>query len=276
MQLASRFNNANQLRTERPLTDEQLRRIAPSIFAEAAHESRSARYTYIPTIDVVSALRREGFEPFMVAQSRARDVSRREFTRHMLRLRHAGAVVSKVGDEIPEVVLINSHDGTSSYQMVAGLFRLICTNGLMVGSSMDEIRVHHTGDVVGRVIEGAYTVVEEFGRVQAQADSMKAIALTDGEQRAFGQAALVAKYGEQPAYPVTVDQVLQPRRSDDNGADLWRVFNRTQENLVRGGLRSRSATGRRQRTREVAGITQNVQLNRALWTLAEALKQHKA
>lgn len=273
--LASRFtSNANQLRADRPLSDDQLHRIAPSIFAAAAHESRSARYTYIPTIEVITALRGEGFEPYFVAQSRARDVSRREFTRHMLRLRRAGAVARQVGDEIPEVVLVNSHDGTSSYQMLAGLFRLICTNGLTVGSSVNEIRVHHSGDVVGRVIEGAYTVVEEFGKVQASADTMKAIELNVGEQRAFGQAALVAKYGEQTA-PVTVDQVLEPRRHDDKGSDLWRVFNRAQENLVRGGLRNRSANGRRQRTREVAGITQNVQLNRALWTLAEQMAKLK-
>ena len=96
MQLATRFNNANQLRAQSPLNDEQLRRIAPSIFAAAAHVSRSARYTYIPTIDVVAALRREGFEPFMVAQSRARDESRREFTRHMLRLRRVDQVARQV------------------------------------------------------------------------------------------------------------------------------------------------------------------------------------
>lgn len=276
MQLATRFHNANQLRADRPLEDEQLRRIAPSIFAEAAHDSRSARYTYIPTIDVLSALRKEGFMPYQVAQSRVRDESRRDFTRHMLRLRRADVVARQVGDEIPEIVLVNSHDGTSSYQMMAGLFRLVCTNGLVVGSSVNEIRVHHSGNIVGRVIEGAYTVVEEFGRVQASAESMKAIELSEGEQRAFGQAAIVAKYGEQDAYPVTVDQALLPRRYDDKGGDLWRVFNRTQENLVRGGLRTRSATGRRQRTREVVGITQNVQLNRALWTLAEEMAKLKA
>jgi hypothetical protein len=275
--LATRFNNANQLRSASPLSDDQLRRIAPSIFAQAAHESRSSRYTYIPTIDVVQALRGEGFEPFFVAQSRARDESRREFTRHMLRLRRADMVARQVGDEIPEVVLVNSHDGTSSYQMLAGLFRLVCTNGLTVGTNFDEIRVHHSGDVVGRVIEGAYTVVEEFGRVRESADAMKAITLNEGEQRVFAQAALVAKYGDTGTgnYPVTVDQVLRPRRSDDAGADLWRVFNRAQENLVRGGLRTQSATGRRMRTREVQGITQNVQLNRALWTLADEMKKLK-
>lgn len=273
MQIA---NIENSHRSTSPIADDQLRRIAPSIFAEAAHDSRSARYTYIPTINVVSAMRREGFEPFYVAQSRTRDAGRRDFTRHMLRMRHTSQVARNVGDEIPEIVIVNAHDGSSSYQMYAGMFRLVCLNGLLVAQGCAEmIRVPHSGNVVGRVIEGAYTVVEQFGRVRESADAMKAVTLNEGEQRAFGQAALVAKYGEQPAYPVRVDQVTQARRRDDVGSDLWRVFNRAQENLIQGGLRGRAATGRRTSTRAVTGISENVQLNRALWTLADALRQHK-
>lgn len=277
MQLATRFaRNATALRSQAPLTDDQIRTVAPSVFAADKHESRSARYTYVPTVEVLAGLRREGFQPYSVTQARTRDESRREFTRHMLRLRQSfGAAV--VGEEVPEIILINSHDGTSAYQMMAGLFRFVCANGMVVAAgTVDEIRVPHSGDIVGRVIEGAYSVVEEFGRVRDAAAGMKAITLSDGEQRAFGQAALVAKYGEQAAYPVRVDQVIEARRSADVGADLWRTFNRVQENLVRGGLRGRSATGRRQRTREVAGIGQNVQLNRALWTLADQMAKLKA
>lgn len=269
----------NQLISKtQPLTDDQLMHVAPSIFATAAHESRSARYAYVPTVDVLNGLRREGFQPFAVAQSRTRDASRREYTKHMMRFRKQIAPVA-LGEEIPEIILINSHDGSSSYQMMAGMFRLVCLNGMVVASStVDEIRIPHQGDIVGRVIEGAYSVVKEFDRVIESSAEMKAVTLNEGEQNAFAHAALVAKYGEPEtgAFPVTEEQVLRPRRHDDVGNDLWRVFNRTQESLVRGGLRSRSANGRRMRTREVTGISQNVQLNRALWTLAESMKQIKA
>ena len=245
------------------------------MFADAAHDSRSERYTYVPTVEVVSALRREGFEPFYVTQARARDASRREFTKHMLRLRHATQIA---GTEVPEIILVNSHDGTTSYQMLAGMFRFVCSNGMIVGNSIDEIRIHHKGDIVGHVIEGAYTVLDEFDRVRESADQMKAITLSGGEQHAFARAALVAKYAdpEAAAFPITEQQVLRARRSADEGADLWRTFNRTQENLIRGGLAARTAAGRNSRTREVRGIGQNVTLNRALWTLAEEMTKLKA
>ena len=99
-----------------------MRRAAPSIFATAKHVSRSDRYTYIPTIEVLRGLKKEGFEPFMVAQSKSRIEGKTEFTKHMIRMRHAGHVQTK--PEANEIILINSHDGASSYQMLAGVFRL--------------------------------------------------------------------------------------------------------------------------------------------------------
>lgn len=278
MRLASSFNNGNQLRASAPLSDDQIMRVAPSIFATAAHESRSARYTYVPTSNVLRGLRAEGFMPYMVAQSRARDVSKREYTRHMLRLRRqSGEAV--VGAEVPEIILVNSHDGTSSYQMLAGLFRFVCSNGMVtpVGTA-DEIRVHHKGDIVGRVIEGAYEVVKEFDRVQESANAMKLVTLNEGDRLQFARAALVAKYGETETggQPITESQVLLPRRGADVGNDLWRTFNVVQENLIGGGISSRTTTGRRTSTRAVTGITQNMQLNRNLWTLADAMKHLKA
>ncbi len=117
MQLASRFASRSPvLRSERPLSDDQIRAVAPSIFAEAPHESRSQRYSYIPTATVLQELRGEGFEPFMVTQTRVRHDDRRDYTKHMIRLRHASQIN---GREANEIILLNSHDGTSSYQMLA-------------------------------------------------------------------------------------------------------------------------------------------------------------
>jgi len=121
--LATRFaRNTFVVRSETPLLEDQMRRAAPSIFATDKHVSRSDRYTYIPTIEVLRGLKKEGFEPFMVAQSKSRIEGKTEFTKHMIRMRHTGQVQAK--PEANEIILINSHDGASSYQMLAGVFRL--------------------------------------------------------------------------------------------------------------------------------------------------------
>lgn len=275
MQLASRFaSRSPSLRSESPLSDDQIRRVAPSIFAEAAHESRSQRYSYIPTAAVLNELRKEGFQPFAVTQTRVRDEGKREHTKHMIRLRHASQIN---GAEANEIILLNSHDGTSSYQMLAGMFRLVCHNGLVCGDTVADVRVPHKGDVAGSVIEGAFEVLSGFERVKESRDLMRSVTLDEGEAEVFARAALALKYDDpnKPA-PVTESQVLMPRRFDDRRPDLWTTFNRVQENITKGGLAGRSANGRRQQTRPVQGIDSDVRLNRALWLLADGLRQLKA
>ena len=275
MSLVSSFPvRSPSLRSRSPLSDEQIRAVAPSIFAVHKHESRSERYTYLPTGEVLGALRREGFAPFMVCQTRVRHEDRRGFTKHMVRMRHA----TQVDDaEANEIVLLNSHDGSSSYQLIAGLFRHVCSNGLVCGDTLSDVRVQHKGPIAERVVAGAYEVLEGFERVRANRDAMRAVLLDVPEQVAFAQAALSLRYEPsvlRPA-PVGAMQLLVPRREADARADLWSTFNRVQEALVSGGLEGRSASGHRMRTRPVQGIDANLKLNRALWLLAEAMRQIK-
>ena len=129
------------LRSDSPLSDDQIHRVAPSIFAVAPHESRSQRYAYIPTATVLTELRKEGFQPFMVTQTRTRHEDRRDYTKHMIRLRHASQINAR--GEANEIILLNSHDGTCSYQMLAGMFRFVCSNGLVCGDTVADVRVPH-------------------------------------------------------------------------------------------------------------------------------------
>jgi hypothetical protein len=274
--LASRFASRSPvLRSDSPLSDDQIHRVAPSIFADAPHESRSQRYAYIPTATVLTELRKEGFQPFMVTQTRTRHEDRCDYTKHMIRLRHASQINAR--GEANEIILLNSHDGTSSYQMLAGMFRFVCSNGLVCGDTVADVRVPHKGDVAGQVIEGAYQVLHGFDRALESRESMQAITLDEGEVEVFARAALSLKYDDpdKPA-PITESQILMPRRFDDRRPDLWMTFNRVQENLTKGGLSGRSANGRRQQTRPVQGIDSDVRLNRALWLLADGLRQLKA
>jgi hypothetical protein len=276
--LATRFANSTRvLRSDLPLREEQMRHAAPSIFAGAKHASRSERYTYIPTIDVLRGLAREGFEPFMVAQGQSRIEGKTEYTKHMIRLRHGrqGSVLP----EANEIILINSHDGASSYQMLAGVFRFVCCNGLVVGQIANDIRIPHKGNIQHEVIDGAFRVLEDFRGVDDSVQAMKALTLQPEEQQAFATAALALRFGDrtegQTPTPITAGQLNEPRRAEDAAASLWSTFQRVQENVLRGGLPGRTVHGKRMRTREVASIDRGVGLNRALWILAEEMRRLK-
>jgi len=275
--LATRFGRrVRSISGREALDNDQLRQVVPSIFAEQAHDSRSQRYVYVPTIDVVEGLRGEGWQPFFAVQAQPRDGSRTGHAKHMLRMRRPDQITET---EAPEIILVNSHDGTTSYQMFAGVIRFVCTNSLIAGEQFEEIRVHHKGNVQDQIIEGAYTIAQDFPRLIDSSREMAGLVLSEQEQRLFAEASLIARYGEDEA-PISPDQVLRPVRSADRGGNLWTTFNIVQEHIIRGGVNGRKVgeNGQviRRKTRGINGIDQNVQVNRALWTLAEGMRQLKA
>jgi hypothetical protein len=268
-------SNSNQtaFRSQTELSNDTIARYAPSVMAESAHSSRGEKYTFIPTIKVIDALRLEGFQPFEVRQTKVRNLDKRDHTKHMVRLRHASSLMTN--DEVPEIVLVNSHDGSSSYQLLSGVFRFVCSNGLIAGDIFNDIRVRHHGNIVDNVIEGATRVLENTEQIMSRIDTYKAITLNEGEATVFANAALHLRWDEGKA-PVTAEGLLNISRHQDAKPDLWTTFNRVQENIMKGGVSGRSARGRRMTTRGVKGVNENVRLNRALWTLADQFAKLKS
>lgn len=262
------------------LTDEALRRLVPSAFADRPYHGMSDRYAFVPTSKVITALRAEGFEPIEAKQSSARTLGKLDYTKHMIKFASVSAKsqITKVGDSIAQVCLVNSHDGSSIYELLAGLWRLACSNGLMVSEgNYNSVSVRHSGDIVGEIIDGSFKVIESASMAGERAAEWKGIALDRAEATAFADAALKLRWDgtEDHRAPITGDRLLQIRRPEDNGNDLWTAFNRVQEHLVKGGNRGRTANGRRSTTRPVNAIGDNVKLNRALWTLTEQMAKLK-
>ena len=265
--------NQSSFRADYPLSNHQIAQYAPSVLASEAHHTRGERYSFIPTIDVIDGLRRNGFQPYEVRQTRVRDQSRREHTKHMVRLRHPDAIGTQA--EVPELILLNSHDGTSSYQLLAGFFRFVCSNGLIAGDVTNDVRIRHSGNVIDNVIEGSYQVIDNVNAMANRIDLYKSIQLSGEEQSLLADTAASIRWGDNNGL-FRNSQLLLPRRWEDNKSDLWTAFNRIQENVIKGGMSGRSKTGRRTRTREVGGVSENVKLNRALWTMADEFAKLKA
>lgn len=269
--------------TGRALTEDELRSRVPSIFATTAHASRSERFSPIPTIELLRGLANEGFAPVGAKQCVTRLNDRRNFTKHLIRLRRLDDRSLQVGDTVCEMLLKNANDGTSVYDLMAGLFRIRCLNSLVVQTgSIDSVKVRHSGDAMTKVIEGTYRVMGEARKALVAPEAWSLQPLSTDEREALAEAAHVVRFGDAEGNvntPIRPAQLLIPRRYDDNKTDLWTTFNVIQENTIRGGLTAvgRDANNRRRRTtsRAVNGIDQDVRLNKALWVLAERLAQIK-
>jgi hypothetical protein len=255
------------------LTETQLQHYVPSAFATAPWENMSAKYRMIPTIQVIRHLEGHGFLPMDARQGRTRIPGKADFTRHVIRFSNLNSMPVAVGDVVPQIVLSNSHDGTSAYKISLGMFRLVCLNGMMVHSAnINEISVRHSGPetLADEVLEASYQVIDESPKAVAQIEDWSKRELTSNQQQAYADAALEL---HDATLKPSVEQVLAARRYADQGPDIWRTMNRVQENLVRGGQRTRNAQGQRRHVLAIKSLNEDIRLNRALWKLTEALAQ---
>ena len=248
------------------LTLDQVRKSAPSIFAKHASPKMSERYAFIPTCDLIQPLLDKGFIITQAVQraTRARDPM---YTRHMLRMRLDNCK-PVVGDVFPEVVFTNSHDGQSKWQFHGGLFRLICSNGMVTGFAASFLSFVHRG-LTEMIYAQAMEAVENSAKMKPVIKAMVKHQLTDHQMAVFAAEAAKIAYDE----PMTFEPklLLEARRVEDNGNTVWKVFNRIQENVTRGGVSFQSAaSGRQFHTRGITHIGRTVDFNQRLWQLAEA------
>jgi hypothetical protein len=247
------------------LTDETIRTYAPSVFASQPWDRMSARYRMLPTIAVVDQLREHGFFPVRATQSRCRIPGKDAFTRHLVRFRREADLDAATRSEVVELCLVNAHDGTSAYKFMAGLHRVIWTNGLISeGEDHGSISVRHSSgnDWRSQVIDATFTVLGQAEESLKTAEAWKALPLTPSQQLAYGEAALELRTSS-----ITAPALLAPHRNEDapmsdGSRDLWRTYNTVQESVMKGGIRGKAATGRRITTKPVKSVSSEVALNR--------------
>jgi hypothetical protein len=259
------------------LTDDQLRSEARSIFATAPMSGLSTRYTFVPTAEIVLGLREKGWLPVAVEQQRVRSATRLGFQKHLLRFRRAEQMET-VDEWNAELVLTNSHDAAAAYLLQVGIFRRLCSNGLVVSDdTFEAIRFRHAGLKPEEIIQASYRILEYAPRVGELINRFRNRVLTPKEALTFAETALLLRYENLDQSPVGANTLLDARRVEDQGNDLWTTFNRVQENLVRGGVSDakRDRTGRLRSVRALKGIDSKVSINKKLWALAEAAMNNR-
>jgi hypothetical protein len=247
-------------------TPELIKSVAPSVFATSASNKLSDKYVFVPTDQVIEYFDREGWEISDVSQT-----GRGIHATHQLKFRHGQ--LPAVGDTLVEAIVRNSHNGMSTFSVSAGLHRLVCSNGLVVPTSVAEkFNVRHSGfelDDVKRLMDG---FSKKLPIIQGSVGRMMERELTIDEQIQYVQKASKIRWveGSIPSDSQLVD-ILTPNRVEDNKNDLWTTFNVVQEKFVRGGFDYRTKTGRKSKLRNLKSILTVNNINTKLWELAEEM-----
>ena len=256
---------------------DQITQIAPSVSNQNHSPKLSGIYKHIPTTEVIDILGKNGWGVTKVLQSKTRKGNEGNipYKKHMLRFRNMNDTISKeIGDTFPEIVMTNSHDGTSSFNFHVGLFRLVCSNGLVIADqTFSNLKINHKGFEKSKIIDIINETTVRVPNVVGKVQKMMSKDMSMSQQYDFAMDASINNWGEDKM--IDINQLLKVRRDEDKGNDLWSVFNRVQENILKGGIVSVIPKGdgkiRRSSSRKINSIDKNIKINKMLWNLSESL-----
>jgi len=255
-------------KTTNSLSQQELMELVPSAFASTQSQRVSNKYTFISTKTVLDDMNKLGWEPFNASQRKSRKSEDSLFTKHMIRLRNSS--VGKIGDSIPEVVLTNSHDGRNAFTLHAGLFRMVCSNGLVIAdTTFEQVKIKHQWynfEEIRKIMDGMLEVVP---KVISQVTQLNSIILDEDQQIDFATKALLTRYPKGNEV-LNVEDLLSPVRTGDRGDELWKIFNVVQEKLIKGGLVFNNKKEKMQKLRPIINIDRRIDVNKKLWELTEA------
>jgi len=270
------------------LSDDDIRVVCPVAFKETMSNREIAKlglskhYSFVPTSNVINDLRSMGWECVDAKQVKARKKSTRGYQKHMITFEHPKYKVEGA-EEYPQLLLTNSHDGGNAFQLSAGIFRLVCSNGLVIKTEdYGSARLVHKGYSFEAVQKLVNTFVETIDETLTRIIAMKQVELDKEQQMEFAkQAALLRftakSYNEDNISDVVdLDDLLNVERKEDAGNGLWEVFNRVQESLVNGKYNYASngkvnaADAKTRKARPIKNFKQSIDVNKKLSELAFA------
>jgi hypothetical protein len=236
-------------------------------------KTRVGRFRAVPTATAIQALADAGYTTVQAQGMRSRSRVANPYGKHLIRMRHNG--VDTVGDSVPEVVLLNANDGSSSLRLLAGLYRLVCANGLIVATAqIAAITIRHSSPrlVAESVRDAAADIAARTALIGPTVAAWQALPMPIVDQEKFAREAMTLR-GIPSDSPIRPYQVIGARRTEDLAENLWTVFNRVQENLSRPGIAAtrvrEDGSRRRISLRALRNVPQTVNFNTKLWELAD-------
>jgi len=255
------------------LSKEELSEMAPSIFTMTPSSVVSEKYTHIPTEQVIDDMELLGWRPVDAKQVAARTDSTRGFQKHMIVFRNNDVVINgEDGDTVyPQILVTNSHDGKNAFQFTAGLFRMICENGLVIADkAFEDIKMRH----MGYTFEDLQVLLKDMvAKLPLTVESMNKMKLIEMEEEQMFNLAksflnIRIEGTENTFDDQAIKDVLSVQRSADKGNGLWVVFNRTQENIVAGNFQYKTKSGKLRQARIIQNFKQNQSINKAMFSKA--------
>jgi hypothetical protein len=259
----------------KPLNNDELKLQAPSLFTEQPYHDVSDKYNFISTIEIIENLREKSWFPVSVSQSGVREVEKDGFQQHYVRFQNFADLINPSGNVV-ELLLFNSHDRSKSFTISAGIYRYVCSNGLVIADSVfDSYKIKHLGDRENDVANAVDRITQVKPKLLDKVSKFESIELSQDEKEAFLQSALPLRFSEHLELD-DPSELLIPLREEDANDNLYTTLNILQENLLSSNIKGYNKdTGRRFTSKEITSISKDVEINKGLWDIAERIASIK-
>jgi len=252
------------------LTTSEIKQRANSVFTDTASPNVSSKFTHIPTHKVIEDMSQLGWGVVDAKQVKAR--KGQGFQKHLVVFRNPDVVINGAdGDTVfPQILLTNSNDGKNAFTFTAGLFRLVCENGLVISTQeFENVKIRHMGYTFEELQTQIRAMVEQLPLTVESMNKMKAVELDETSIVEFAEKALATRFKEEELENIKVDldKLLEPTRPEDKGNDLWSVFNVLQEKILEGDFQYMAGTKIR-KARKVKNFKQDIEINQKLFAVA--------
>ena len=264
------------------LSKEELRTACPAAFkTEPTNPKVSDRYVQANTETVVDDLAKLGWYPVQAKQCRTNKKSSGIRSLHIICFQNPNVKIAKQnsnGDETidawPRIILTNSHDGFNSFKFLLGMFRLVCSNGLIVGDNeMVNMSVKHINYDFETLRYIVKTAVEQVPEIVCQMNAMKNTVLNEEQKTKLAKSVVKIRKGVEndekfEINEETIMDILDPQRKEDKGDDLWTVFNICQEKMIKGEYSDVGSNNKPRKQRKITSIKKDIDFNQKLWKIA--------
>ena len=248
----------------------EIKERASSVFTAQGAPETSQKYSHISTDRIIEDMEALGWGVIDAKQVRARKGE--GYQKHLVVFRNNDLFIEGAdGDDVfPQILLTNSHDGKNAFTFTAGLFRMICENGLVISTQeFENMKIRHYGYDFAKLQEVITSMVEALPLTVESMNKFKQTQLNEEKALEFAKKALEVRFGEEQAQNITINlrDLIEPTRPEDNGNDLWSIFNVVQEKLVHGMFNYQAGTKMR-KARKIKNFRQDIELNAKLYELA--------
>lgn len=253
--------NTNRMMTNHIYTLDEIKQIAPSIFTEQKLFSLTEKYIHTPTSRVIEDMISLGWQITKAQEIKTK--KNKGFQKHLIILRNPEIMIrGKNGDDsFPQVILTNSHDGKNAFNFRVGIYRLVCSNGLVVADNeFENISIRHINYTFENLKEKINELISKLPGLVQKINLFKSIQLTEAQMIDFASKAANLRTKQK----VNALDLLMVTRIEDQGSRLWEVYNRLQEKILGGNY----IAGKR-KARSVKSFQKDIELNEKLWKLAE-------